>query len=277
MPCSGGKNGSTISGRWCHTPRVSDRARSPGDGWVVSDLHLFARRSEGELLMEALLPQLRGARLLVLNGDIVDFRWSTLSGHAETGRCARAWLGRLLASLPDCEVHYVLGNHDCLFGYSEELESLGRECGRFHWHRLTLRLGHTLFLHGDCTQRRMSLADMEAYRDAWSRADRRGRAASSAYRMADHLGLTRLVHRCHFPRGRTLRRLTHHLDDALVNWRANIRHCYFGHTHEPFSDFLHEGVTYHNTGSAIHGMEFRPLRFAVYGSDVGRFNGEGNS
>lgn len=37
--------------------------------------------------------------------------------------------------------------------------------------------------------------------------------------------------------------------------------CYFGHTHIPFRGHHHEGVEFHNTGSAIRGMGFQPLEF----------------
>ena len=44
-------------------------------GVVVSDLHLFARRSRGSELLDSLAGQLAEADLLVLNGDTFDFRW----------------------------------------------------------------------------------------------------------------------------------------------------------------------------------------------------------
>lgn len=35
----------------------------------------------------------------------------------------------------------------------------------------------------------------------------------------------------------------------------DVRHIYFGHTHNPFDGFLHEEVYFHNTGSAIKHLE----------------------
>jgi UDP-2,3-diacylglucosamine hydrolase len=51
------------------------------------------------------------------------------------------------------------------------------------------------------------------------------------------------------------------LDHILPEWREEIDHCYFGHTHLPFTDYSHDGVFFHNTGSAIKDMEFQPLAF----------------
>jgi len=47
-------------------------------GIVLSDLHLFARRSQAADCMHRLRTELATVRVLVLNGDIFDFRWSTL-------------------------------------------------------------------------------------------------------------------------------------------------------------------------------------------------------
>ena len=38
-----------------------------------------------------------------------------------------------------------------------------------------------------------------------------------------------------------------------------IKHVYFGHTHNPFDHYLHEGVYFHNTGSAIKHLKTNML------------------
>ncbi len=209
--------------------------------------------------MRELLPDLKSARVLVLNGDIVDFRWSTCASHDETLRRSVGWLEELIRALPGCELHYVLGNHDCLASFKSGLAGLADRYRRFYWHEYRLQLGDMLFLHGDCTHRPMTQRRLQEYREAWSRSRRLGRTATNTYRAFDRLGVTRLVHRWHFPIDRTLDRLTHHLNDTCPDWRTTVRHCYFGHTHEPFANLKRDGVVYHNTGSAIRGMTFRPL------------------
>lgn len=254
---------STLSTPRCRKLNVSAKSASAVTGLVVSDLHLFARRSIGHELMRELLPDLKSTRLLVLNGDIVDFRWSTCANHAETRRRSLAWLEELLNAMPGCDVHYVLGNHDCLTEFTSALSQLAATHGRFHWHEYHLQLGGLLFLHGDCTHRRMSGSELQGYRAGWSRSRRRGRAATNAYRVFDRLGVTRMVHRWHFPIESTLDRLTHHLDAAHDGWRQAVHHCYFGHTHDPFANRERDGVAFHNTGSAIRGMKFNPLPLSM--------------
>lgn len=226
----------------------------------MSDLHLFARRSIGRELMSDLLPDLKRIQVLVLNGDIVDFRWSTLANHAETLRHSIDWLEGLAASLSGCcQIHYVLGNHDCLKEFKPALTKLaGRHAG-FHWHEFSLQRDGLLFVHGDCLHWRGT----GSYRDEWSRSGQRGRLATDTYRLLDRLGVTRAVHRWHFPVDRTLDRLTRHLDEAHEGWRQTVRHCYFGHTHEPFENVGRDGVVFHNTGSAIRGMKFNPLAVSL--------------
>ncbi len=257
---------STLSTKRCLKFNVSAKHFNGATGLVVSDLHLFARRSIGRELMRELLPDLQSTRLLILNGDIVDFRWSTCAHHDETLRRSVAWLEELIAALPDCQVHYVLGNHDCLTGFKPALSKLATARKQFHWHEYHLRLGDSLFLHGDCTHRRMNRRELQEYRAGWSRSRRLGRAATTAYRAFDRIGITGMVHRWQFPIDRTLDRLTHHLDDAHAGWRREVRHCYFGHTHDPFRDIERAGVTFHNTGSAIRGMTFNPLPVSLAGS-----------
>lgn len=120
-------------------------------GLVLSDLHLFSPRSEGFERMAALWDEVTRAEMLVLNGDIFDFRWTCLPDEAATLTAALDWLHKLFDDFEGSAIHYVLG----------------------------------------------------------------------------------------------------------------IDHCYFGHTHCPFSDHSHQGVRFHNTGSGIRGMGFLPMGFEV--------------
>ena len=234
-------------------------------GLVVSDLHLFARRSPGAELLAALAGQLAGADLLVLNGDTFDFRWIAPRDREKAFTTAVEELSALLHRHPQCEVHFILGNHDCLLGFQQALATLAANAPRFHWHAWQLRLGSALFLHGDCAEASMDALELQSRRARWERGQRRGLLASMAYGVADGLGLTRRAHECFFPRHQTVQRLAHYLDRACPDWRREVRDCYFGHTHLPFSNHRHEGIAFHNTGSAmsIPGMGFNPLSFEI--------------
>lgn len=232
-------------------------------GLVVSDLHLFASRSDGLNRIASIRDRLSETDLVVLNGDIFDFRWSTHSGHAHSIREAIQWLLDFSRSVPHSDVHYVLGNHDCLVDFVLQLDAVKRDCSNFEWHEYSVQFNEHLFLHGDCTNEKMDKAALKRYRDFWSRDGRRHGPRTTVYQMSDRLGFTRLVHKFHFPRERTLQRLVHHLDIVKPHWKRSVQHCYFGHTHEPFSNVRHSDVTFHNTGCAIRGMQFNPIEFAL--------------
>lgn len=235
-------------------------------GLVISDLHLFARRSVGAECMRRLEPRLCRIRCLVLNGDIFDFRWSTIPGHEATVKAAVRWLEDLLTALPHCQVHHVLGNHDCLNPFVARLAEVAERCPRFHWHHQSLQLGSAIFLHGDCANAWMDPAALERRRVSWSRDRQRHGLATRAYQLSDRFGFTRLAHQLQFPRQRTIARLEHYLDHARPGWRNTVRQCYFGHTHEAFNGASSGEVTFHNTGSAIAGMSFNPTHFEIGGT-----------
>ena len=234
-------------------------------GLVVSDLHLFARRSPGAERLASLAGQLAEADLLVLNGDTFDFRWIAPRDREEAFAAAVEELSALLQRQPQCEVHFILGNHDCLLGFQRALTGLAANAPRFHWHAWQLRLGSALFLHGDCAEACMDALELQRRRARWEQGQRRGLLASMAYGVADALGVTRCAHECFFPRHQTVQRLAYHLDRACPGWRLETQDCYFGHTHLPFSNHQHEGVAFHNTGSsaAVPGMGFNPLSFEI--------------
>lgn len=232
-------------------------------GLVVSDLHLFSPRSEGSSLMAEMREELASVDVLVLNGDIFDFRWSCLRDQSTTISAAVDWLVVLLDDFKGETIHYILGNHDCLGTFSSRLDEIARMHPEFSCHELRLILNRNLFLHGDCANRRMNEAGLKKYRRAWSSHRQRGNLSRGLYNVADATGLSRRFHECHFPETTTVSRVSYHLDDVLPAWREEIDHCYFGHTHRPFADHLRDGVLFHNTGSGIRGMGFQPLVFSL--------------
>jgi UDP-2,3-diacylglucosamine hydrolase len=239
------------------------RLRALRKGVVVSDLHFFSARSAGEKLLADLGPVLRRVDLLVLNGDTFDFRWSTLASEHETLAAARRWLERWLGLFAGREIHYVIGNHDCLGSFCEVLEEIAAESAVLKIHPRQLVLGSSLFLHGDCANRGMSPARLEAYREQWSRDQQRGAMGRQFYRVVDASGAGLMFHRAYFPQRATVERVSGYLDQATPPWREGIRDCYFGHTHMPFRDHEEGGIRFHNTGSAIRRMGFQPLEFTA--------------
>ncbi len=86
-------------------------------GVVVSDLHLFARRSDATRCLASIEEDLDQAKVLVLNGDTFDFRWSTMGHYDDTLKSAIAWLENLARKRPHQEIHLILGIVVVLAGF----------------------------------------------------------------------------------------------------------------------------------------------------------------
>ncbi|MEM7011937.1 MAG: metallophosphoesterase [Verrucomicrobiota bacterium] len=231
-------------------------------GLVVSDFHLFSRRSVGEELTAELDRRLADCDVLVLNGDTFDFRWSRFSNEEATIQAALDWMTRLMDRHPDVMLYYILGNHDCLNSFRENLEKLAESRQQLHWREHRLQLGGNLFLHGDCANWKMDEAALARFRRGWSEDRPKGEFHKKLYDVVDSLGVCEFFHKKLFPAPIAVRRVAHHLDQVMEGWRNQIDHCFFGHTHFPFTDHDFDGVRFHNTGSAIRGLGFQPLNFA---------------
>lgn len=108
----------------------------------------------------------------------------------------------------------------------------------------------------------MSKARLGAYREIWSKDPQRGEAGRKFYDVVDATGAGLLFHRLYFPQVATVRRVASYLDEGFPDWKGELDHCDFGHTHMPFRDHEQDGMHFHNTGSAIRGMGFQPLQFS---------------
>ena len=236
-----------------------------GKGWVVSDLHLFADRSEGDALFQSALGHAleEGMELLILNGDTFDFRWSTLSSEQDGINAAIAWLERLMERTQGVRIRFLLGNHDCLAAFVDRLKSWAPGNGDFAWSEHRLQVGTSLFLHGDAANRRMDGNALQRFRDTWAHDHPKGDLARRLYAATDRTGLSRAFHSAYFPPRVTVKRLAFHLDAVLPGWRSEVTDVYFGHTHCPLANQIHDGIRFHNTGSGIRGMGFAPRFFAM--------------
>lgn len=213
---------------------------------VASDLHLFARRTRGHDLLGPLTEAAARTGTLVLAGDIVDVRWSTLGGPEATARATDAWLRDVLAGAPSAEVHYVLGNHDDTPEIREALGALSGAEERFSWHPHHLRLGSALFVHGDVDRPRSS-----------NHGPNPGPARERAYAAAIALHLHRAAAAIAFPHRAVLRGLHRYADRLEASGGEPIRDVFFGHTHRPMERASYRGRRYHNGGAPIDGVAFR--------------------
>ena len=213
---------------------------------VASDLHLFARRTRGHDLLGPLTEAAARTGTLVLAGDIVDVRWSTLGGPEATARATDAWLRDVIAGAPSAEVHYVLGNHDDTPEIRGALGALSGAEERFSWHPHHLRLGSALFVHGDVDRPRSS-----------NHGPNPGPARERAYAAAIALHLHRAAAAIAFPHRAVLRGLHRYADRLEASGGEPIRDVFFGHTHRPMERASYRGRRYHNGGAPIDGVAFR--------------------
>lgn len=228
---------------------------------VVSDLHMFCRRSH----WRTRLPEIRRAAaacdLFVFNGDTFDFKWTELASLAATVDAAIHFLEQLAAECPDTHIHVNLGNHDHHHRFITALENLCARTPNLTWHPYFLRVDNTLFLHGDATMQPPSQRQLERYRGTWLHRPRAGRWKGHLYDVLFAVRVPLALSRIAFlPHTRTLRRLTRYLEDIGHSEREGIRHVYFGHTHVPVRGRRYRGVWFHNGGAPMRGMPFQVLR-----------------
>ena len=156
--------------------------------YFVSDLHLFANRSNAHRYLEEIARTASRAEAFVLGGDIFDFRWARIPTHRAVDR-AIGWLLELTSACPQCHFHLVLGNHDYHQSLIDRLVELEKQVRNLSWHRYYVRLGSSVFLHGDVADKQMDapagggpgrVARRPAARPVPQRALRRGGAHAAA-------------------------------------------------------------------------------------------------
>jgi UDP-2,3-diacylglucosamine hydrolase len=232
--------------------------------YFVSDLHLFSRRSLAASHERALHAAAAKANTFVLGGDIFDFRWSTYSSPDESVAGAIRWLDALVASHPRCEFHFVQGNHDCNRRFVAALETYSASRLNLKLHPYLLRLGKSVFLHGDVADHpQMCPVRLTRRREHWGRDEkRRGEFRHALYDLAVTARLHRLAGKVAHPKRRAVHRVLGYLSRVGHGAESGVEHVYFGHTHEALDNYRYGGVRFHNPGAPMPGLEFRIVETA---------------
>ena len=229
-----------------------------GKCYFVSDLHLFANRSNAHRYLEEIAQAASHAEAFVLGGDTFDFRWSRIPILKAVDRAIQ-WLLELTAFCPRCHFHFVLGNHDYHQALIDRLVQLERQVDNLSWHRYYVRLGNSVFLHGDVANKEMDAWMLAEFREKWLDARRRGPFASLLY---DVVVLTRLhkpMPHVVFSKRIVVRRVLKYLESIGEGPSNGVRDVYFGHTHKKLSNYHYRGLAFHNGGAPIKGVKFRIL------------------
>lgn len=224
--------------------------------YVVSDLHLYSKRSQGVAHLNVIYEAAENADVFVFNGDIFDFRWTTLHSIPETVRRSIAWLEDVANRFPECDFHFVLGNHDNEQLFIDALDRLARDTPNLSWHPFYLRLGNCIFLHGDVSERKMSPAELARSRAKWRTSRKRGQMSNLMYDAVVYARLHKAIARLMYPRKRVARRVCAYLDHIGNGVIEDLEHVYFGHTHLAMADYEYRGLLFHNNGAPLRGMDF---------------------
>jgi UDP-2,3-diacylglucosamine pyrophosphatase LpxH len=224
--------------------------------YFVSDLHLFANRSNAHGYLEEIAYVASKADVFVLGGDIFDFRWSRVPILRAVPMAIR-WLRELAASCPGCHFHLVLGNHDYHQMLIDRLEELDREVANMSWHHYYLRLGSSVFLHGDVADKVMDARRLTEAREEWLDGRRRGPFLSALYDVVVMTRLHKPVPHLVYAKRIVVRRILKYLESIDEGPRNGVRDVYFGHTHRRLSNYRYRGLTFHNGGAPIKGVKFR--------------------
>jgi UDP-2,3-diacylglucosamine hydrolase len=231
--------------------------------YVVSDLHMFCKRSQWRNIVDIIHNVARDADVFVFNGDTFDFKWTSLESVPETVEQAIAFLRELSERCPKCRIHVNLGNHDYDSSFIDALKRACDEVPNLTWHPYYLRLGNTVFLHGDVAQRKMDHEHLERYRSRWLHHEKQGKFRNQVYdalfRARAHVAVSQMA----FPHRLTMRRVSAYLDDIGHGHRNGVERVYFGHTHVPLNGRKYHGMSFHNGGAPFEGMEFIVLKARV--------------
>jgi UDP-2,3-diacylglucosamine hydrolase len=226
--------------------------------YFVSDLHLFANRSDAHRYLREIAVAASHAEAFVLGGDIFDFRWSRIPILRAVDRAAQ-WLSELAESAPQCQFHLVLGNHDYHQALIDRLVRLEKQTVNLSWHRYYVRLGSSIFLHGDVADKTMDARRLAEARQEWLHHRQRGPFMSALYDVVVMARLHKSVPHLVYAKRIVVRRIVKYLESIGQGPRDGVQNVYFGHTHRRMSNYHYRGLAFHNGGAPLKGMKFRIL------------------
>lgn len=230
-------------------------------GYVVSDMHIFGCTSLYERYLPVLYHDVARHSVIVLNGDTFDFKRSRFSNSAETAQSAIAWLRDLSTRAAAGKIFYILGNHDSHTLFVPALSAALPELPNVSLAVDSLRLGSTLFVHGDIVDLPAGTLDINSVRSRYAYTEPYW-VSRVVGNTVTHLRLNTLEYLRH-SKTSLAERIVEYFSQASPHALDGVRDIYFGHTHVPFTGFQYRGISFHNTGSMIRGLPWRPLEFVV--------------
>jgi len=165
---------------------------------------------------------------------------------------------------PECQFHFVMGNHDHHDEFEVELCRLADSRENLDWHPFYLRRGNAVFLHGDVADG--NFRDQERLlrsRRRWAKSTTKKPWQHSLYDLAINARLHKAAASVVYHRRRVTRRILKYLDHIDHGPESGVEHVYFGHTHVAMNGYRRGGVRFHNGGAPLSGVEFRVVEAAI--------------
>ena len=210
--------------------------------------------------MEGIVSAASEANFVIFGGDLFDFRWSRVGTHHHTAEAAVEWLETFMNRVgTDRQYFYLYGNHDGDQQLRRALRAWSQRNPNFEIAGDLLRIGETVFLHGDAVEANGDLERFSAYRSRWANKPQANLAQSRAYDAAITVGAHRVAAVLAHTKKRTCQRLLHYLAHHGCGQEHGIRRVVFGHTHRFLPGQWHDGVRFFNPGATIRGVPFKPV------------------
>ncbi|MDX1974318.1 MAG: metallophosphoesterase family protein [Rickettsiales bacterium] len=245
---------------------ANDQKHPLKQGIIISDLHLFGNISRFKVRgapAKQLDDWLKDKDYCVLNGDIFELLYTSSTDNAiEYGI---RWLKRLCEKYPQCEFHYVLGNHDAVDEFIHRVEELSRNDTSdpshaipnlvFHKHRF--KMGNMLCVHGD---EYMHSTPTKRYEYSVSEAKKYNSANSLSQNQIQELFYPTVKYYFRNPDAASKIVYTALSNNPKLNIQ-DYEHVVFGHTHVPFTNHSYQGIHFHNTGGFTTLAKPNPVLF----------------
>ena len=203
-------------------------------GYVVSDLHIFTKWSSVERYMSDIHEAAADADFFVFNGDIFDFRWSTLGSSSQTAKSAIEWFTQICSEFPSCNFYYTLGNHDAHLNLLDPLMEFSEKTENFQWHDSFFQIGSSLFMHGDLIFTMRNVTPFK--RKKFKKREPVRSVIRSTYHRAIKMGAHHFASKIH-AKERCARYVLKILKKKDRKKLEGVTDIYIGHTHMAFSDF----------------------------------------
>lgn len=228
----------------------------------ISDAHLFSGGFSEEVTVRTLDRManiFRNAELIVLNGDTFELPFSE-EGFSKTVARAISALHVILATFPDKEVNYTIGNHDGDPVFVYMLHQLEKTYPNFRVTEKHLLLEDKLSSHGDL----MHQNQMERDTEFPNQMSFGNIISEIQVRLLD------------WTEARDARIFAPHewsprVDDYLNLYDNDIYRqaavVLTGHTHAPYGEFVYGKKHYSNTGALFDDNTFYPI-FKEIGADT---------